>query len=299
MRMKRLQNVVLLLCCLAAAPLFAQTTIGGGTCTSTTVNGPYGVTLTGRQVTAAGTFTNVMQAVGTANFDGLSKVTLTLTQDNAQAIGSPTTWIGTYSVQANCVGVITITSGGNPTFNLAIYNTGTNFLLTGNDSNYSYSGSGDNQPSGCTTASLSGVYTITGTGYALSSGKVVAAEALSGLVQFDGQGHATAISAIGGSAPAASPLTGPYSVSSNCLGSATLSGNGQNFTMTVSIFNASSVAASGVYLDLASTGFMINGTARAIYGQPTTSSANRPAWQKPFGLLAKLLTGAARKGERV
>src|ERR1017187_9357716 len=59
--------------CLLAAPLLAQTTVGGGTCTSASLTGIYAVFITARQVTASGTFTGVFQANGAANFDGLSQ----------------------------------------------------------------------------------------------------------------------------------------------------------------------------------------------------------------------------------
>src|SRR5579859_7303335 len=68
-----------ILLCLPATPVLAQTTIGGGACTSSTLNGTYEFLLNGRQVTAAGAISKIVQAVGTASFDGLSAVTVTLT----------------------------------------------------------------------------------------------------------------------------------------------------------------------------------------------------------------------------
>src|SRR5271157_4588037 len=84
---------------LLAARMSAQTTIGGGTCSSSTVSGIYALSITGRQVTTAGNFTNVFQSNGSANFDGLSKVTFTLTQDTTSLAGMPLTWSGNYSMQ--------------------------------------------------------------------------------------------------------------------------------------------------------------------------------------------------------
>src|SRR5579863_7527369 len=94
------------------APLLAQPQIGGGTCSSATLSGAYAVTLTGRQVTASGNFSGVFQGNGSANFDGLNKVTVNLTTGTVAAVSTPLNWSGTYSVQANCVGVVNITSGG-------------------------------------------------------------------------------------------------------------------------------------------------------------------------------------------
>src|SRR5579884_2364271 len=139
---RRFRPGLFLLCCLPAAPLFAQTTIGGGSCTSSTINGTYAVSITGRQVSSAGKFTNVFQSNGSATFDGQSKVSISLTASTLQAAGSSLSWSGTYSVQANCAGVITVSAGGNATFNLTIYNSGGNFLLAGSDATYTYTGSG-------------------------------------------------------------------------------------------------------------------------------------------------------------
>jgi hypothetical protein len=159
---------------LLAAPLLAQTQIGGGTCSSSSLNGTYAVSITGRQVSASGAFTSMLQANGTATFDGLSTVAIALTEDTNQAVATPLTWSGTYSVEANCVAIANITSGGSATLNVLIYNQGKDFTLSGSDATYSYGGDGLIQPSSatCSTATLNGVYTFDATGYALTSTSV-------------------------------------------------------------------------------------------------------------------------------
>src|SRR5580658_7544313 len=155
---------VVYILCLLATPLLAQTTIGGGACNSGSLNGIYSVSIAGRQVTTAATapatYTNVFQANGAATFDGLSKVTINLTANTNQAVASSLTWSGTYSVQSNCAGVINIATGGSATLNLALYDEGHDFLVSGSDSSYSYSGNGVTQPAGCSASTLSGVYTL-------------------------------------------------------------------------------------------------------------------------------------------
>src|ERR1700733_3936602 len=64
--------------CLPAKPLGAQTQIGGGTCSSATLTGPYSLTLSGRDAGSSSTFTKVLEGIGTATFDGESKVTFSL-----------------------------------------------------------------------------------------------------------------------------------------------------------------------------------------------------------------------------
>ena len=144
------------------------------------------MSITGRQVTTtamtSGTFTNVFQASGSATFDGLSKVTITLTADTNHAVATSLTWSGNYSVQANCAGVMNITTGGSATLNLAFYDGGVDFLMSGSDASYTYSGGGNTQPGGCSVSTFSGVYTLTGAGFALNASAVSGAENGTGLL---------------------------------------------------------------------------------------------------------------------
>lgn len=267
--MKFARNV--LFPCLLAAPMLAQTTIGGGACSSATVNGAYAVSITGRQTTTSGAFTNEFQSNGSATFDGLSKVTIALTAATGSTVSSPLNWSGTYTVQANCAGTVTITTGGTGTFNLMIYAGGADFEITGNDSTYAYSGTGNTQPTGCSAATFAGVYAVSGTGYALTSGTVNSAAAASGLMQFDGQSNVTVNLTITQGSSSVSALTGTYSIASNCLGSATLSDSkGGSYTMSFSVYSATKVYSSNFYVTLTQASkLLISGTAHAIYGQPS------------------------------
>jgi len=77
---------------LLATPLLAQTQIGGATCSSSSLNGIYAMSMTGRQVSSSGTFMSVLQANGTATFDGLSVVNIALTENTNQAVATPLAW---------------------------------------------------------------------------------------------------------------------------------------------------------------------------------------------------------------
>ena len=229
---------------LAVAPLAAQTQIGGGTCNSSSLNGTYAVSLTGRQVTTAGTFTSVFQSVGTVTFDGLNKVTFALTSDGLQTVGSAVTWSGTYSVQANCAATATITTGGTATLNLGVYNQGNAFVITGHDATYTYSGNASQQANACSTALLSGSYIYSGTGFSLAGNAVNGINDGTGLLQFDGQGKVTANITIS-SGPAANTISanGTYSVSSGCTGSATLTDSkGNSYAMALSLTGGNTTA---------------------------------------------------------
>jgi len=262
--------------CLLAAPLAAQTTIGGNPCNSASVNGPYSISITGRQVTSSGNFANVFQANGTATFNGLSAVSISLVTDTNQTVATPATWSGTYTMQANCVGTLNITSGGNATFSLVLFANGVNFLMTGSDATYSYSGNGNVQPTNCTASLFSGVYSLNASGFNFSGTAVNGAAALTGLMQFDGQGHVTVNQTLSPSNANAATLTGTYTLSSNCLGSATLSDSkGGTYTMTFStedvVTPAAPLYSSTIFVMLAqSSKFIVSGAAHAIYGQPTS-----------------------------
>jgi len=287
--------VLFILCCLPAAPLLAQPAIGGNTCSSATLSGtvPYAFSLTGRQVTSSGTFLNVFQGNGVATFNGLSKVTMTLTAGTLQSVET-VNWAGTYTMQANCAGVITITTGGSATLNILSYDEGNSFLVTGTDATYSYSGSGSSQPSSCSTSTLAGVYTFNATGYILSNSSISASASASGLLQFDGQGNITANLSTGN-------LTGTYSMSSNCLGSGTLSSSSSTgYVMNFSVTSANSTSTTELDVTLAQSGkLLLSGSAHAIYGQPTatTTAANLKTGDKPAAeVLARLLSDAGNRG---
>jgi uncharacterized protein (TIGR03437 family) len=225
--------LTLLTCAFAAS---AQTT--PVTCTAATLTGARSLVLTGRNVSAAGLFTKSYYAVGTATFDGTSNVTFNLTSDTGTSQNISQTMSGTYTLPSNCAGTVNITTGDTATFTLIPYNSGKNFTLTGQDTNYSLTGSGASQPTSCLTSTLSGAYAFSGTGFTLSTGAITGIYAISGVLQFDGAGAVTGTwsTAING-VQTPDSITGHYTVGTSCVASATISDtNGAadtlNFTTT-------------------------------------------------------------------
>jgi len=243
--MKRYTTLLLTLLCLPAVPAIAQTAIGGGSCTSGTLNGTYELILNGRQVTAAGAVSKVFQGVGTAAFDGLSKVTFTMTANvvaATQSFGTPTVYSGTYSLQSNCVGSISITTGDIGTFTVEAYNQGKAFAVIGSDASYAYNGSGSLQPATC-PATLSGVHEFNATGSTLSGASVTSVLDVAGVMQFDGQGNVTANwTQVSNLATSTIAAKGNYSVGSTCLASATLTDAANNKYAVSLSFNSASPA---------------------------------------------------------
>ncbi len=246
---RRSPALLLTLLGLAALPALAQTTIGGGTCNSATLNGTYELLLSGRQLTSTGTVTAIFQGVGTAVFDGLSKVTFNLTANTvttAQSFGTPVTYSGSYSLQTNCIGTIGITSGDTATFTLEAYNqpgsatTASGFAVIGSDSTYAFNGTGSAQPATCPTT-ITGAHEFNANGSALSGASATSTLDVAGIMQFDGAGNITAnwtqVSNLTTTPVAAK---GTYSVGTSCLASATLIDTANNkYTLNLSFTSAS------------------------------------------------------------
>jgi hypothetical protein len=205
-------------------------------------------------------------------------------------------------VQANCAGAIEIATGGSATLNVTVYNQGANFLLGGSDASYTYSGNGNAQPATCSASNFSGVYTFNGTGFSLTGTSVTGAQNGAGLLQFDGVSQITANIAmsVAGAAPNALTLTGSYTISSNCLGSATLTDASANsYSMTFSVYN-NTLANAAAYVGLTqSSRFLVTGTAHAAYGQPAPAAANRRHSDGPaLGMIGRPKSGPTGRGGR-
>lgn len=242
------KNKLLALLPLLAVPLLAQPQIGGGTCSSATLSGTYSLTLTARDAASAVTLSAVELGVGTATFDGLSKVTLALTENTFKSTAVAATLSGTYSMQANCVGTVTITSGDSASFTLESYNQGKSFLLTGEDSLYSFNASGTALPTtACTASQLSGTYSFNGNGFTLASGALSGVVDLSGLLTFDGTSviKSNGYYSAGGSTQNVT-AAGTYTVNSNCTGTATLTDSNNN-TLSIQFTITSSTGANFIF----------------------------------------------------
>jgi hypothetical protein len=241
-----MRKTILALLPILAVPLLAQTPpaqpqIGGGTCTSATLTGSYSLTLSGRDASSTGTLlSGVAVGVGTATFDGLSKVAFTLTENSVKSLGVAANWSGNYSLQANCVGTISITSGDSATFTLASYDQGVSYVIVGEDGTYAYSGGGNNLPTTCSASLLSGTYSFNGNGFALASSAISGVTDFSGLMQFDGTSVVTTnwfISSGGTITPVTT--SGSYTVTSGCTGTATMTDpSGKSYALQFTITNS-------------------------------------------------------------
>ena len=271
--MKNYPMIPIILLGYIAAVSGSGQTISGGTCSASNLNGTYSLTLSGRSISAAGSFSGSFQGVGTASFDGQSKVTLTGTSNTNLAVGKSFNYSGTYTLASTCFGTIALTQGSTDTFALIVYASGASFSFTGSDATYVYSGGGSNTIPHCATATLSGPYSYDATGFTLSGTTQNGAGVESGVLQFDGQGNVTASYTVAQSGTGtAVTATGNYTVTSGCLGSATLTdstgkANSLNFVIT---------GAYGQNFNLleANSQFVRTGTAHSSFTNPTESITN-------------------------
>lgn len=267
-------GLILIGLCILAGPVSAQTQIGGGICSSATLNGSYSLTLTGRDVGSSVRFSNVSQGVGTATFDGENKVTFSLTSNTNTALGQTQTLSGTYSLQANCLGTLTIASGDSAAFTLEAFNNSDqtvarSFLIAGQDGVYSFNGSGSLLPASCAASLLSGVYSFNAPAFTLASGSVAGVANISGLLTFDGNNAVTATWSTAGVATTTSTSSGQYTVAPGCTGKATLMDQG-GATWTL-LYTITATNGSNFLITGASSTLLFSGAGRA-QADPTSCS---------------------------
>ena len=210
-----------------------------GTCDLTTLGGSYGVSVTGRQVSAAGVLAQVFQGEGTASFDGQGGVNLALTASKNGAPAAQAVFPGTYTLGASCAGTMTLQIQGGQTsvFGIGAYNNGRNLLVSGADHTFALNGNGGPQASACLLSSLSGDYAYQANGWPFSAaGSVTGATDFSGTFQFDGQGNLTGNSSqVVNGALTSVTQKGTYSIGPTCLGTATYTDSlGKAYTVSLS-----------------------------------------------------------------
>jgi hypothetical protein len=261
-----LERILLVFFCVVPGPLAAQTPlviqIGGGTCSSETLNGTYSLSLEGRNVSSSGAFTASMQGIGTATFDGKSQqVVFVMMANTNQSTAVPLTWGGTYGVAAggpeNCATNISFATPENAAFTLGVYNNPTgnvakSFVMagqggvTGQAITYSFAGSGSAVPASCTASTLNGAYAFKASAVDLSAGSISGVGDVAGLLQFDGESTLSSQWSVSGG-PMNSTTAGQYSVASGCSASATMAdAAGTAWTLFLTLTGTSDFVVSGV-----------------------------------------------------
>jgi hypothetical protein len=261
--MKTYRAFLAFLPALLTVPLLAQPQIGGGNCSTATLSGGYSATLTGRALNSSVAFSTTTESVGSVTFDGQSKVAFTLTNNTLKTFGTAQSLSGTYTLQANCVGTVTITSGDAASFTLEAYNQGKAYLITGQDGIYAFTGSGSDLPATCPTSLTAGSYPVNGTGFGLASSAISSVYNVLGLIQLSGT-NTIAMNlfvAANGSSKNIS-ATGTYTLATNCSATATLTdSSGTSYSLALE-FTASN--GNNFVLAASSSGGVFTGSGRAL-----------------------------------
>ncbi len=280
--MKRVPVASLLsLFAMLAAPVLAQTATAP--CSAATLSGTYSLTLTGRAIAASGNLNALFEGIGTATYDGVSKVTFSGTDDSISATGQSFTYSGTYTMTSNCAGTITLNTGDHASFSLITWSSGQQFDISGTDTTtgtapvYVWGGSGSSVvPPGCATASVSGPYTYEVTGNTIAAGAQADASNEAGTLSFDGQGNLLSASYTVSSshtAAASGSATGAYTVSSNCTGTVTMKDSVSGTVRTLNFVINGDYGQNLRVLESSST-FIGSGTAHNAFDNPSQSIAN-------------------------
>jgi uncharacterized protein (TIGR03437 family) len=261
----------------------AQLAAAGGTCSAATLNGTYEMALAGRVVNAGGSVLKATQGVGAATFDGVSNVSLNMTANSVngtQMFGMPLTYSGTYTIQSNCQGSISITTGDTATFALVAFAVNANtqvaasYTFVGTDATYAYNGGGTVQPAACSAATLSGSWPFSATGNALSGASVTGINDVLGLLTFDGQGNVTAANWTTASNTSTTSVTatGTYTMTPACLGTMTLTDTSNNaYAFTISSYTA---AGNDFEFSVSSPATVFTGAGRAAFVNPGLAVVN-------------------------
>jgi uncharacterized protein (TIGR03437 family) len=199
--------------------------IGGGTCSTSMVNGTYfylsnGVATSNGSIVPFAELTKLV-ADGLGGVSGQSYGSL----NGQQATNSFT---GTYSIQPSCAGTITVAANSQPTTTLTfqVVNNGQGMVIAVSGAGAVVTGTAYRQTAGttpiqCGNGSLSGGYGYLLVGIAPVSGGVAYADAGQFVTDGNGNGNVASVANFGGSTSQVTG-TGSYTVSSDCSGTASV-----------------------------------------------------------------------------
>ncbi len=284
--MKRYGLIGAALSFLLAVPMAVDAQTTPAPCSPATLKGIHAIVLTGRNVNASAALSAAMQALGSATFDGVGAVSMSLTANTNLAQGVAETFFGTYTLPSNCVGSMNLTTGDTGSFTLIAFNKGASFTITGQDTNYALTGTGAAQPPACITSTLSGNYAFSGNGYALKGSAITGVSNVSGLLQFDGKGGITgnwSVATNGVATP--DTVTGQYSLTSACLASGTMTDpSGAAFPFSVTL---TSTTGADFSLDFANSTVQF-----AVAGHSTFANAGQAVVSAASGLASATPPGS-------
>lgn len=276
----------------------AQPLIGGGSCTNSTLNGVYYYLLTGDLL--SGNLVYPYAELGKLVADGQGNVSGSSHASIGGSI-SAYTLSGTYSVQSSCTGSMSLSVNSQAASSLAfqIANGGLEALVSFSSSSGVIAGRAYRQTASsgtiqCSTASLSGSYAYLLTGVVIQ-GTTGFFYSQDGSATGDGKGNlsATGMANVNGNT-LSSTGQGPYSVSSDCSGTATV----RNQNGTANYFTA--VAEDGLALLFmeSDAGYVVAGVGEPLFVTAQSAVVNAASFNSsalaPGGIFSVFGTGLAQ-----
>ena len=264
----------LILASLLTTAVQAQPQIGGGVCTNSTLNGIYYYLLSGDLLSGNQAYPYV--ELGKLVADGQGGVS---GSSHASVGGSISayTLAGTYSVQSSCTGSMTLSVNSQPSGSLTfqVVNGGQGAIIAFSGPSGVVAGRLYRQTAGagpiqCGTASLSGSYAYLLTGVAFLSGNGYY-YSQTGSATGDGRGNmnATGMANVGGST-LTSTGQGPYSVASDCSGTASV----KNQNGTANYFIAVVEDGQALLFMESDAGYAVGGVAQPLFATPQSAVVN-------------------------
>jgi uncharacterized protein (TIGR03437 family) len=253
-------------------PLYSQSQIGGGTCTNATFTGTYYYVVSGD--VASGMEFNPYAEMGQLVADGHGNVS---GRSQASVGGSLTSYtlVGTYSVQTNCAGTLTLTANSKPTapITFQVLNGGEGAVIAYSQQSAVITGRAyrSDEAGQCGNGSLSGGYAFLLTGVDYISGNEDYYSSAGNMVS-DGNGNLTSVVStvnINGTTAIGS-ATGSYSLQSDCSGTARVSGSSGTTNYSVAVVENGQAI---VFLET-DTNTTVGGTAQPQFAAPQQAIVN-------------------------
>jgi hypothetical protein len=218
---------------LLSALVWTQPLLPAGSCSKESLTGNYGFTLNGTVGGSPIATVGQISTDGTGNIAGFETTSLNGTISNDVAL------LGSYKINSNCSGTITITPAGQSALNfrLAIIAAGKQIQLVETDQGTTVAGKAYSQSaSKCSLSGVRGLYGLLGGGVEIGSGLLVYAGQIN--LKGDGTLSGSETGSINGTIFTGAKVSGAYKVGKPCFGGAVVTvGNNAPIHLNLVVVN--------------------------------------------------------------
>ena len=230
----RLPYLFFLICVVGLSSVVSAQSAGlSGSCSNASLTGRYGFTFNGTNTNKP------VSAVGQIVTDGNGTLAGDETITSNGVVGNLISVLGTYLVNSDCTGTMTIQPAGLPKqdFAVTVFSGNTKLEMIQSDSGATVSGSAQAQPSfECPNNAFNGPFGLQGTGIKVGTGPV----AMSGLLNLhnDGTVDGSETISVNGVITSGHSVTGAYKIINNCSGAAALAvDHGRTIHLNLEVVN--------------------------------------------------------------